>query len=140
MNKLTKHTRKKESLTRILKQESASDFDDSTVIGGIEAFVISNMEWFPEKILDPLKNYSTLDKEQRTVAISEVMKNITRDLEVKSYGSTQNSIILTDTIESFKKNSRGWPIKRISETLGIKTIKDLILYFPERHEDFASVK
>ena len=42
MNKLDEHKGKKESLTRILRQESASVFDDSTVIGGIEAFVESN--------------------------------------------------------------------------------------------------
>ena len=140
MSKLTKHNGKKESLTRILTQELASDFDDSTVIGGIEAFVISNMQWFPGETLDPLKNYSTMDKEQRTLAVSEVMKNIARDLNVKSHSSTKDSINLADSIGVLKKNSRGWPIKKISETLGIKTIKDLIFYFPERHEDFASVK
>ena len=140
MSKLTKHNGKKESLTRILTQELASDFDDSTVIGGIEAFVISNMQWFPGETLDPLKNYSTMDKEQRTLAVSEVMKNIARDLNVKSHSSTKDSISLADSIGVLKKNSRGWPIKKISETLGIKTIKDLIFYFPERHEDFASVK
>ena len=140
MSKLTKHNGKKESLTRILTQELASDFDDSTVIGGIEAFVISNMQWFPGETLNPLKNYSTMDKEQRTLAVSEVMKNIARDLNVKSHSSTKDSINLADSIGVLKKNSRGWPIKKISETLGIKTIKDLIFYFPERHEDFASVK
>jgi len=140
MSKLTKDNGKKESLTRILTQELASDFDDSTVIGGIEAFVTSNIQWFPEETLVPLKNYSTLDKDQRALAVSEVMKNIAGGLKIKPYGSTQNLTKLTDSIQSFKKNSRGWSIKKISETLGIKTIKDLILYFPERHEDFASVK
>ena len=137
---MTKHSAKKESLARILRQESVSNFDDSTVIGGIEAFVTSNEEWFSEKILDPLKDYSNLDKNQRIFAVSEVMKNITAKSKTKPQISSTNSINLTDSISSLKKSSRGWPTKKISENLGIKTIKDLVLYFPERHEDFSSVK
>ncbi|MFL2759415.1 MAG: ATP-dependent DNA helicase RecG [Dehalococcoidia bacterium] len=140
MSKLTEYSAKKESLSRILRQEVASEFDDSTVIGGIEAFVISNGQWFPVGVLDPLKNYSVLDKEQRALAVSQVIKNVAGDLKFISNKSTQKPIVLTDSIETLKKSSRGWPVKRISETLGIKTVEDLILYFPERHEDFSSVK
>ncbi len=140
MSKLDEHKGKKESLTRILRQESASGFDDSTVIGGIEAFVESNKQWFRKGILDPIKKYSTLDIKERTLAVSKVMNSITPALKVKSRKTIQKPIFLADSIASLKKSSRGWPVEKISEMLGLKTVKDLILYFPERHDDFSSVK
>ena len=42
------------TLRKILNQEVASEFDDSTVIGGIEAFLSLNMGMFPEQFLEPL--------------------------------------------------------------------------------------
>ena len=140
MSKLDEHKGKKESLTRILRQESASGFDDSTVIGGIEAFVESNKQWFRKGTLDPIKKYSTLNTKERTLAVSRVMNSITPALKVKSHKTIQKPIFLADSIASLKKSSRGWPVEKISEMLGLKTVKDLILYFPERHDDFSSVK
>ena len=47
-----------ETLRKILEQEVASEFNDSTVIGGIEAFLTLNTGMFPERFLEPLEGYS----------------------------------------------------------------------------------
>ena len=59
------------TLRKILNQEVASDFDDSTVIGGIEAFLSFNTGMFPEQFLEPLQGYSIMNKKQRARAVGE---------------------------------------------------------------------
>jgi len=129
-----------ETLERILKQEVASEFDNSTVIGGIEAFLSLNTKMLPDQILGPLKGYSVLNKQQRAHAVTEVIRALDPELKANFPNPKRREIFLSDSIESFKKNGKGWPVKKISEALGLDTVKDLILYFPERHEDFSNVR
>ncbi len=129
-----------ETLERILKQEVASEFDNSTVIGGIEAFLSLNTKMLPGQILEPLKGYSVLNKQQRAHAVTEVIRALDPELKANFPNPKRREIFLSDSIESFKKNGKGWPVKKISEALGLDTVKDLILYFPERHEDFSNVR
>jgi ATP-dependent DNA helicase RecG len=129
-----------ETLKKILKQEIASEFDDSTVIGGIEAFLSLNTKMFPAQILETLKGYSILNKQQRAHAVTEVIRVLDPEVKDNLPNRKRKEIILSDSIESLKKSGKGWPVKKISEALGLDTVKDLILYFPERHEDFSNVR
>ena len=131
---------KKATLRRILRQELASEFDDSTVIGGIEAFLSSNMGMLSNRFLEPLKDYSTLDRQERAHAVAKAILEIDSDAEPHFAKPKQKDIWLSDSIESFKKSGRGWPVKKIAEALSLNTVKDLIFHFPERHEDFSNIR
>lgn len=131
---------KKATLRRILRQELASEFDDSTVIGGIEAFLSSNMGMLSNRLLEPLKDYSTLDRQERAHAVAKAIREIDSGAEPNFAKPKQKNIWLSDSIESFKKSGRGWPVKKIAEALSLNTVKDLIFHFPERHEDFSNIR
>ena len=131
---------KKATLRRILRQELASEFDDSTVIGGLEAFLSSNMGMLSNQLLEPLKNYSTLDRQERAHVVAKAIREIDSGSEANFAKPEQKKIWLSDSIESFKKSGKGWPVKKISEALSLNTVKDLIFHFPERHEDFSKIR
>ncbi|HJO61192.1 MAG TPA: hypothetical protein QF838_10725, partial [SAR202 cluster bacterium] len=126
-------------MRKILKQEVASEFNNSTVIGGIEAFLSSNVGMLPERFLEPLKGYSIMNNQQRAYVVGELIRALTPDVK-PNFSTPRKDIFLADSIESFKKSGRGWPVKKISESLGLNTVKDLILHFPERHEDFSNIR
>ena len=129
-----------ETLRKILEQEVASEFNDSTVIGGIEAFLTLNTGMFPERFLEPLEGYSIMNNQQRTHVVEELIRALTREVKPKFSSPKRKNIHLSDSIESFKKSGRGWPVKKISEALSLNTVRDLILHFPERHEDFSNIR
>jgi ATP-dependent DNA helicase RecG len=131
---------KKATLRRILRQELASEFDDSTVIGGLEAFLSSNTGMLSNQLLEPLKNYSTLDRQERAHVVAKAIREIDSGSEANFAKPEQKKIWLSDSIESFKKSGKGWPVKKISEALSLNTVKDLIFHFPERHEDFSKIR
>jgi hypothetical protein len=128
-----------ETLRKILRQEVASEFNNSTVIGGIEAFLSLNVGMLPERFLEPLKGYSIMNNQQRAYVVGELIRALTPDVK-PNFSTPRKDICLADSIESFKKSGRGWPVKKISESLGLNTVKDLILHFPERHEDFSNIR
>ena len=128
------------TLRKILNQEIASEFDDSTVIGGIEAFLSFNTGMFPEQFLEPLQGYSLMNKKQRAHAVGELIRALTSEVKPNFSNPKRKNICLSDSIESFKKTGKGWPVKKISDALSLNTVKDLILHFPERHEDFSNIR
>ena len=84
---------KKATLRRILRQELASEFDDSTVIGGIEAFLSSNMGMLSNRFLEPLKDYSTLDRQERAHAVAKAILEIDSDAEPNFAKPKQKDIL-----------------------------------------------
>ena len=136
----------------ILQQELNSDFDDSVVIGGVDAFI---KKWKKEltSILGDLPRYSNLSKSKRKLWISSVLKKIdgfdvsqnstNRDpinSKNKANRISKSSVKLTDSVYQIEGITR----RNISESelskLNINNINDLLYFVPNRHNDFGDIR
>ena len=136
----------------ILQQELNSDFDDSVVIGGVDAFI---KKWKKEltSILGDLPRYSNLSKSKRKLWISSVLKKIdgfdvsqnstNRDpinSKNKANRISKSSVKLTDSVYQIEGITR----RNISESelskLNINDINDLLYFVPNRHNDFGDIR
>ena len=136
----------------ILEQELDSNFDDSIVIGGIDAFI---GKWKVElsSNLGDLPSYSKLSKSKRKSWISSVLKKIkevdfpqntikSNSISTKTKGNKipSQTVKLTDSVYEVEGITR----RNISESdlskLNINDINDLLYFVPNRHNDFGDIR
>jgi ATP-dependent DNA helicase RecG len=136
----------------ILEQELDSNFDDSIVIGGIDAFI---EKWKVElsSNLGDLPSYSKLSKSKRKSWISSVLKKIkevdfpqntikSNSISTKTKGNKipSQTVKLTDSVYEVEGITR----RNISESdlskLNINDINDLLYFVPNRHNDFGDIR
>ena len=136
----------------ILEQELDSNFDDSIVIGGIDAFI---GKWKVElsSNLGDLPSYSKLSKSKRKSWISSVLKKIkevdfpqntikSNSISTKTKGNKipSQAVKLTDSVYEVEGITR----RNISESdlskLNINDINDLLYFVPNRHNDFGDIR
>ena len=136
----------------ILQQELDFGFDDSVVIGGVDAFIKKWKKELTSK-LGALPRYSNLSKSKRKLWISSVLKKIdgfdvsqnstNRDpinSKNKANRISKSSVKLTDSVYQIEGITR----RNISESelskLNINDINDLLYFVPNRHNDFGDIR
>ena len=136
----------------ILEQELDSGFDDSAVIGGVDAFID---RWKIELSsgLGELPCYSKLSKPKRKLWISSILKKIS-EANVGQHLNKTNSKSLNNKANKIQKKStkltdsvyqiEGMTRRNISESelakLNINNINDLLYFVPNRHNDFGDIR
>ena len=158
---MTSDNSKLESLNKILQQEKASGFQDSTVIGGLDRFL---QRWAGElkPTLGEFSSYSVLTVVQRESWASRALEQLGPLTgpagDSKATGSSASRgrrgaqtqrktaakpaprLTLDDSVYSLKwVTPKTFPMAKLKR-LGIETVGDLIYHFPHRHNDFANIR
>ncbi|MFH0768928.1 MAG: OB-fold nucleic acid binding domain-containing protein, partial [Chloroflexota bacterium] len=158
-----------EPLRKILELECKKGYADSAVIGGLDRFLHNWAGQTVESIITPRllthfkklhlvkPNYASLTKEQRKEWLSSVLDFLT-ETEGKNIGKgktnpppavrqspsrakSQKSVVnqsIDSPITVIKGISDGMATK--FSKLGIKTVRDLLYFFPHRHLDYSQRK
>ncbi len=158
-----------ESLRKILEHEHKQDYADSAVIGGLDRFLRNWTAQTAELINSPRllnrfrqlhlvnANYATLTREQRQDWIKSVLDFLT---EAETGEAKKNETAPAPAIHRPRPRAKPQPpavnqsldapvtvIRGISTNmatrfnkLGVKTIRDLLYFFPHRHLDYSQCK
>lgn len=143
-----------ESLRKILKLEQAKGYSDKAVMGGMDRF-LRNLSPPDKKLYRLLsRNYSALDTRAREEWVSDMLKQLDVKERRMPPSLTQTIIPGRKTAPSRPKGnseqSLSAPITSIPgikaalaskfDKLGVKTIRDLLYFFPRRHIDYSHRK
>lgn len=159
-----------ESLRKILELESSKGYEDSAVIGGLDKFLrnwerIAAASISSPKILKRFNKlhltkagYSSLSREERKIFIENIFSFLSEKEEGEESGKDPGTVSVNTPRTAAKprvKNISGTPsidspitvIKGISSNLatrynkmGLRTIRDLLYFFPHRHLDYSNTK
>ncbi len=159
-----------ESLRKILELESNKGYEDSAVIGGLDKFLHNWAGKTAESITSPKvlrrfkelhlaeTGYSSLSRQERKVFIEKISSFLSEKEEgdrggtkpESDSGSTSKPAVKTRKKRPAGTQSIDSPItviKGISSTLatrfnkmGLRTIRDLLYFFPHRHLDYSKTK
>jgi|TARA_Y100000031_G_scaffold156852_1_gene213597 ATP-dependent DNA helicase RecG len=153
------------SLRKVLELESKKGYLDSSVIGGLDRFLRQWSNQAIESLTSPkflrqfkkLKldksDYTSMDREQRQQWLKNVLNFL---VDAESGGPTKSE---TKTIHTIRPSPRHvWTISTSLESpitvvrgisdslasrfnkLGVKTVHDLLYFFPQRHLDYSQRK
>ena len=132
------------TLIELLNKEIVSGFLDGTVVGGVDKFLLKNAHQF-KPVLGNIKAYSRLDKSNRRQWVEQILKSLSIYNSPDFIYKSQKFRIefLNQKIDQIPKvnlpgKTKVHSIKLFYE-LGIKTIFDLITYFPYRYNDFSDI-
>jgi len=137
---------------KILELERNRRFDDNAVMGGLDRFFATLL--VPNAVADsaPLSAAirSLPDNGYRSLSANDRRLWISATLTALSAGSTRRPpaqpraprVVTPKTLDSsitVLKGVKGATATKF-EKLGVTTVRDLIYYFPRRHNDFASLR
>lgn len=142
-----------ENLRKVLKLEQAKGYRDKAVMGGLDRFLRNLNATDKELSILLSQNYSSLDITSREEWVKDILNHLDAG-ERKSpplstnalprqktlaqhhiHGSAQS---LEAPVTSIKGINRGLAPK--FEKLGVKTIRELLYFFPRRHIDYSRRK
>ena len=147
---------KVQSLGKILGQEQATGFQDSTVVGGLDRFL---QRWAHElePVLGGARSYSILTPVQREAWVEKVVTSLSEHGPT-SGGQPGKSTTRQPPRPTPKKRTAKRPATPVAlddqitrlkgiqarqipklKRLGVETVRDLVYLFPHRHNDFANV-
>ena len=133
------------TLIEVLNKEILAGFSDSTVVGGLDKFLLKNADQL-KPVLGKIKVYSRLGRQNRKQWVEQILKSLclynSADFTYKS--KKYRIEFLKQKIDKIPKinlpgKTKIYSIKLFSE-LGIKTIFDLITHFPSRYNDFSDIR
>jgi len=122
-----------EKIVSFFVLERKRKFDNKSVIGGFSNFLISNLSTLENykvdvnKIKELIKNYESVDEENRKKIYKEILDEIL------------NSLVKNREIDIEKIPGVGDKRKEALLRLGIKTGYDLIYFFPRKYIDFGKL-
>jgi ATP-dependent DNA helicase RecG len=144
-----------ERLRKVLELEKRSKFQDTAVDGGLEKFIISLAQELAQSeklasvaasLTTAVRNYAKRDVPQRRAVLQDLEDSVK---ELEAHGV---SIVTPDeqtpqarVIRSLQNPVRyakgvGPEREKLLNKLGIRTIEDLLTYFPRRLEDRSQIK
>ena len=158
---MTSSERIARSLYGILRQERANGFDDSAVIGGLDAFLKRSSADLG-RVLDEIPAYDAMTPSERSEwadsAVGHIRKHLTNNERTRTKSMPESSappaqsspkprprrrspltpLKISDGVTAIK----GVWKKNLSrlESIGVHTVGDLIRLFPARHNDFSSIR
>ena len=153
------NTSKLEALSRILEQEEAGGFQDSTVIGGLDRFL---QRWESElrPVLGEFSSYSVLTPPQRQTWFQNFSPRLSQTSSSDGDGNQGVPTLQKRPRASAQKRQKAKKpapqvgldrnvsiLKGVStqnvpklKRLGVETVGDLVYLFPHRHNDFANIR
>ena len=142
-----------ESLRKVLKLEQAKGYSDKAVMGGLDRY-LRNLSPPDEKLSGMLSlNYSALDSRAREKWIKNILgqlasgeqraplppKTIAPEQKpLTPHAKRENGQSLDAPITSIKGINSGLAGK--FDKLGVKTVRELLYFFPRRHIDYSQRK
>jgi len=158
-----------EPLRKILELEHKKGYVDSAVIGGLDRFLHNWASQAIESITPPQllnrfhklhlvnSNYASLTKQQRKQWINDVLNFLAEaegmkkeEAEAKptpvatksSLRAKRQTVVVSQSINAPITDIRGISSSLAAKfsKLGVKTIKDLLYFFPHRHLDYSQRK
>jgi len=126
-----------DQLKKILALEQSRDYTDSAVTSGLDRFLERFSEIHPNHIHLPYPNYRSLDPKERKDWIGATLKSISPAVKsVKARSDTKPAISLDSPITTIK----GISLKSAPkfERMGVRSVSDLLYFFPRRHIDYTS--
>jgi len=142
-----------ESLRKVLKLEQAKGYSDKAVMGGLDRF-LRNLSPPDEKLSRLLSlNYSALDSRAREKWIKNILgqldsgerrappppKTIAPEQKpLTPHAKRDNGHSLDTSITSIKGINSALASK--FDKLGVKTVRELLYFFPRRHIDYSRRK
>jgi len=142
-----------DSLRKVLKLEQAKGFNDKAVMGGLDRFLRNLTP--PNRELSRLlsQSYSTLDIRAREQWVNAILKQLDSGeqkasplpratLPERKPLSTRVKHASAQTLNAPITSLKGIHAKLASkfDKLGVKTIRELIYFFPRRHVDYSQKK
>ena len=139
---------KLESLSKILRQEKAVGFPDTTVIGGLDAFL---QRWAAELVptLGEIRSYGVLTPQQREKWVEAVLtrtrdgdKQPAPDARPPRRRKTAKPPAPAMSLDDDVTRVRGVSTQYLSKLkrVGVEKVRDLLYLFPNRHNDFANIR
>ena len=134
-----------DSLRKILAQERASGYQDSTVIGGLDRFL---QHWAKElePVLRGAGSYSILTPLQREEWAGTVGPRLRADGAVDSKPSRRARPRAPRRVPPVPLDAAVSDLKGVAKQtlpklkrLGLEKVEDLVYHFPLRHNDFAQI-
>ncbi len=130
-----------ERLKKILQLEKKTGYQDTAVLGGLEAFVARLAE---EALRDAVRAYQKRSLSERREAVQqleELLASLSLSLE-PSAAPTPKEIAPEDAFRRPIRYAKGVGEQRakLLKRLGIETIEDLLMYLPRRLEDRSLIK
>jgi ATP-dependent DNA helicase RecG len=145
----------RETLSKVLALEQRTGYGDTAVFGGLEAFIerfaAQKPSSVPPKLMESLRatvgGYGNFTLPQRRETIRELealltgLETITESHTVNAPAS-QKPASDEDALTRPVRYAKGVGERRaqLLSKLGIKTVEDLLLYFPRRLEDRSLIK
>ena len=148
-----------EQLAKILELEDAKGYSNTAVIGGLDSFLTRCTEAINRddaSILLPGPSYAALNKRQRRAWAKQVLERLSKGenivlLITKPGGERAKSSPRRAppdaqapdlTLDAPITVLKGANVKLAAkfEKLGVRTIRDMLYFFPHRHNDFANMK
>lgn len=124
-------------LVRPLEHERASGCADRVVAGGLEKLVHNLARPFPE-VVELLEGYSTLAPKERCERLRQALARL--GVEAAPTENPQQS----EPLKAPATSGLDAPVETIAlgpgglqkmRALGVRTLRDLLFYYPRRHED-----
>lgn len=153
-------------LDKIIATEVEWDYQDKAVIGGLDRV----LAWWPDQarrecgrpeqekliaeIVELLRSYKELTHDERARAVAEIRSRLAAIAEVKETPSVATPPVHHPTPppgqDRRPRLGLDSPVTAISgigprqakrlERLGIETIRDMLYFFPRRHDDYTKLK
>ena len=160
---MTDSERAARSLYDILRQERAKGFDDSAVIGGLDAF-LKRASSELGAVLDDIPTYGTLTPAERSDwadrAVEKIRERLARNGRAPATPKSGSATRPPKSEPSAKPRPRrrapraplkmSDPVSAVKgvwkknlsrlEKIGVSTVGDLVHLFPTRHNDFSSIR
>ncbi|HHU32232.1 MAG: ATP-dependent DNA helicase RecG [Zhaonellaceae bacterium] len=139
-------------LKSLLENEKKLDFSNGSFFGGFHNFLLGQVEKLQDGIVDAEKiqviqqiidlasDYPNCNFQERAEIINKVeaaLESLSKRETSASLYSTKINIRINNPISTIKQI--GPSRLKLFEKLGIKTVKDLLYYFPRRYEDRSKI-
>ena len=134
---------KSQTIISILTQEKKNGCNNSVVIGGIDEFINEHIEFIPAKF--HLKTpYRSLNVQQRLKWASGLISFFDTPKIKKTRTKINNpreksQVFLEDSIHKLGPPVSQRNAKILLEKFSIQSVQDLLMHFPDRHDDFSDV-
>ena len=130
---------------RILLLERSLNHSDSAVIGGLDAFIAKNKFALEASMVNISDSpYRALSHSERIEWVNQTLNYVDGDTEhfTDTYllPAQNPKLKLTDSIQKVPGLKRRAVADKVTKSLGLETVKDLIYHFPSYHEDLSKIR
>ena len=129
----------REQLRKILELEQAKAYANTAVIGGLDGF-LNRCAAELEGLALPSPSYAALDERQRKEWLQGILGQLSAEAEPESgsRGKKVPAVSFDAPITRLRGISTGLAARFAK--LGVKTVRDMLYFFPRRHIDYSQRK